>query len=77
MEKILRQVDYLQRASVCLNKVKTILYNKFKPKENMPECRNINLQNKYITFETYTKTGLLVLKTEKKSFQHCIAFRFK
>jgi hypothetical protein len=34
----------------------------------MPECRNINLQNKYLTFETYTKTGLLVLKTEKIEF---------
>jgi len=31
----------------------------------MPECRNINLQNKYIAFEMYTKTGLLVWKTEK------------
>lgn len=31
----------------------------------MPECRNINLQNKYMTFEMYIKTGLLVLKTEK------------
>ena len=48
-----------------LNKVKTILHNKFKLKGNMPECRNINLQNKYMTFEMYIKTGLLVLKTEK------------
>jgi hypothetical protein len=42
-----------------IKKVKTILHNKFKLKGNMPECRNINLQNKYITFEIYTKTGLL------------------
>jgi len=31
----------------------------------MPECRNINLQNKHITFEMDIKTGLLVFKTEK------------
>jgi len=34
----------------------------------MLECRNINLENKYITFEMYTKTGLLSLKTEKTEF---------
>jgi hypothetical protein len=50
MEKILRQVGYLQRAYVCLNKVKTILYNKFKLKDNMPECRNIKFTEQVHNF---------------------------
>ena len=59
----------LQIASVYLNKVNTILHKKkFKLKGNMPECRNINLHNKHITFEMYTKTSLLLFKTEKIEF---------